>query len=73
MLDIPSLIGTDIDSFEGLSGSMAIVDGQKGLFITDPDADLLAAYEKQIKELEDDKKALNLLKGLDNVTNAAKR
>ena len=65
-MDIPALIGIDID--KAWSGKQAIVDGNKGLLIIDPDSDTLSEYEAKLKEQKEEKELLKTLKGKEDVT-----
>ncbi len=65
-MDIPALIGIDID--KAWSGKEAIVDGNKGLLIIDPDSDTLSEYEAKLKKQKEEKELLKALKGKEDVT-----
>lgn len=65
-MDIPALIGIDID--KAWSGKEAIVDGNKGLLIIDPDSDTLSEYEAKLKKQKEEKELLKTLKGKEDVT-----
>ncbi len=65
-MDIPAIIGIDID--KAWHGKQAIVDGNKGLLITDPDPDTLADYEIKLKKQAEEKELLKALKGKEDVT-----
>ncbi len=65
-MSIPALIGVDID--ESWDGKLAIVDGNAGEIIVDPDDEVLASYRKKVEEESRQKELLQSLKGKDNVT-----
>ncbi len=67
-MNIPALIGTEIELGQSLNGTFAIVDGFTGTLILDPDQDTLEKYQRQqAKELE--KRALlQELKGKETQT-----
>lgn len=65
-MNVPALIGLEYD--EDIDGKMAIVDGFKGELIVEPDADILAEYEKKAAEEEEKRRLLQELKGKETVT-----
>lgn len=65
-MSIPALIGVDID--ESWDGKLAVVDGNAGEIIVDPDEEVLASYRKKVEEESRQKELLQSLKGKDNVT-----
>ncbi|WP_310603416.1 phosphoenolpyruvate-utilizing N-terminal domain-containing protein, partial [Anaerosporobacter sp.] len=65
-MGIPALIGTDID--ESLNGKMAIVDGNEGTLIIEPDEETLHRYELEKAAEEKQKELLLNLKGKENIT-----
>lgn len=65
-MSIPALIGVAID--ESWNGKMAIVDGNAGEIIIEPDEDVLAEYQKRAEDEEKKKDLLLSLKGKENVT-----
>ncbi|BBF43203.1 phosphoenolpyruvate-protein phosphotransferase of PTS system [Lachnospiraceae bacterium KM106-2] len=67
-MNIPALIGVNIELDPSLDGKMAIVDGQTGELFVEPDEELLSKYqEKRRKELEA-RELLQSQKGKDTVT-----
>jgi len=65
-MNIPALIGIEFD--ETLDGRNAIIDGQMGTMIVDPDSEVLEHYEKlRAAELEHRKKLLRL-RGKEDIT-----
>lgn len=67
-MNIPALIGTNIDLDESLNGTMAIVDGFSGQLFVNPDDETISAMKKRIQEEADKKELLKQLKGKDSVT-----
>lgn len=65
-MSIPALIGVAID--ERWDGKMAIVDGNTGEIIVEPDEDVLAEYQKLAEDEAKKKDLLLNLKGKENVT-----
>lgn len=65
-MNVPAMIGVAYD--EDIDDMMAIVDGFKGELIVEPDADVLAEYEKKAAEEEEKRRLLQELKGKENVT-----
>lgn len=69
-MNVPALIGVAYD--EDIDGMTAIVDGSRGELIVDPDADVLAKYERKAAEEEEKKRLLQELKGKENVTRSGR-
>ncbi|MCR5641320.1 MAG: phosphoenolpyruvate--protein phosphotransferase [Lachnospiraceae bacterium] len=65
-MNIPALIGVDFD--DEINGKFAIVDGFAGKLIVEPDADVLAVYQKKQNEEREKQRLLLELKGKENVT-----
>lgn len=65
-MNIPALIGVPVKP--EMSGKMAVIDGEEGIFYVDPDEATLAAYREKLKEQEQKRKLLAELKGKENVT-----
>lgn len=66
-MGIPALVQTEVN-LDGLSGKTAVVDGLQGIFVIDPEENVLEDYRKR-KEKEEEKKALlQLLKGKADIT-----
>ena len=61
MMNVPALVGTPIKNMDELDGAPAIVDGEKGILIVNPDLETLEKYRilfRQQQENEDKRKAL---------------
>lgn len=67
-LDIPSLVGTNLELNDGFHGKTGIVDGTEGTFVVDPDDQLLEEMQAREKEFKERKERLQLLKGQENIT-----
>jgi len=66
-MGIPALVQTEVN-LDGMSGKTAVVDGLQGIFVIDPEENVLEDYRKR-KEKEEEKKALlQLLKGKADIT-----
>lgn len=65
-MSIPALIGVDID--ESWDKKLAIVDGNAGEIIVEPDDEVLVSYRKKVEEESRQKELLQSLKGKDNIT-----
>ncbi len=73
MMNIPALIGVDMN-LEGIqSGTCAVVDGFTGEFILEPDENVQEAAKAKIAEEEEKKNLLLKLKGKENVTKSGKK
>lgn len=70
-MNIPALIGIPVD--ERLNGKMAVIDGDKGELILDPDEDTLADYRTKQEEQERQRSLLQELKGKEDITLDGKR
>lgn len=66
-MNIPALIGTDMDISE-LDGKMGIVDGFSGALYVEPDAQTLQEMQQKKQQDEEQKKLLQELKGKKNIT-----
>lgn len=70
-LNIPAVVGLDYpDDCDGLP---AIVDGQSGRLILEPDEETLLLYRGLIREEEEKQDMLRTLKGKDTVTGSGRR
>lgn len=49
MMSIPALVSTNLDDLNSLSGKLAIVDGNNGSFIVDPDESSIEKAKEQLK------------------------
>ena len=68
MINIPAVIGAGAQITAGLHGKTAILDGESGNLILDPDTRTLASYQEKQRELIQERAALEQLKGKENVT-----
>lgn len=68
MMNIPALIGVELDLDEIQNGAMAVVDGFTGKMILEPDAATCEETHKKILEEQEKSRLLQDLKGKDNVT-----
>lgn len=67
-MNIPSLVGADIEITPELNGKLMIVDGNNGKYYIDPDEITLDEKERRRKAQLQQKELLNQLKGKENVT-----
>lgn len=65
-MDIPALIGIDIN--KDWNGKQAVVDGNKGIFIIEPDEAVLSDYRAKLRNQIEEKELLKALKGKEDVT-----
>lgn len=70
-MNIPALI--QVPFSDDMEGSMAIVDGDKGKLLLDPDQDFLEKYTKEQNAEQEKQKLLNQLKGKETVTKGGRR
>lgn len=68
MMNIPALIGVEMDLDELKTGMTAVVDGFQGQVIFEPDEEVKAETLTRMKEEEEKLKLLQELKGKENVT-----
>ena len=73
MMNIPALIGVDMNLDEIQSGICAVVDGFTGEFILEPDENVQEAAKAKITEEEEKKNLLLKLKGKENITKSGKK
>ena len=73
MMNIPALIGVDMNLEEIQSGTCAVVDGFTGEFILDPDENVQEAAKAKIAAEEEKKNLMLKLKGKENVTKSGKK
>ena len=71
-MGIPSIIGLGQEMLSIYDGRCAILDGQSGELIIDPDKKTLERMKKKQKEYEEHQKMLLLLKGKNNITRGGK-
>lgn len=69
-MNIPALVSTPLEG--NLNGKLAIVDGNMGKVIIDPDQDTVKEYEYKIKEEQERKELLLRLKGKATITKSGK-
>ena len=67
-MNIPALIGVDLEKSEEMDGRLGIVDGYKGILYVEPDEETLSKYQKLKEEDEQKKRLLQELKGKENIT-----
>lgn len=67
-MNIPSLVGADIEITPELNGKLMIVDGNSGKYYIDPDDITLDEKERRRKAQLQQKELLNQLKGKENIT-----
>lgn len=72
MMNIPSLVTTDIELKAEYNGVMAIVDGFTGKIYVDPDEVTMAEMKGKQKRAEERRRMLQTLKGLPTVTKSEK-
>lgn len=68
MMNIPALIGVDMDLEKIQTGMRAAVDGFEGKVVFDPDEQILAQAEAKMQEEAEKLKLLQELKGKENIT-----
>lgn len=69
-MNIPALVCTPLDN--DVDGRFAVVDGNSGKLVLDPDEDTISSYEKLLKEEKERKELLLRLKGQKTVTKSGK-
>ncbi len=69
-MNIPALVCTPLEN--DVDGKIAVVDGNSGKIILDPEEDTVLLYEKLIKEEKERKELLLRLKGQKTVTKSGK-
>ena len=67
-MNIPALIGVDIELDENLNGKMAVVEGFEGKMYVDPDEKTLQDIQEKQKEQQKKRQLLQSLKGKENIT-----
>lgn len=72
MMNIPSLVTTDIELNLEYNGKMAIVDGFTGQIYIEPDEVTMAEMKEKQKRAEERRRMLQALKGLPTVTKSGK-
>ncbi len=68
-MNIPAIIGAGEDFLTRIrDGDMAVADGFTGKLIVDPDVEILAEYEKKLREEAEKRELLQKLRGKENIT-----
>lgn len=67
-LEIPATVGLSDVTDKVKDSDMIVFDGDKGIVIVNPEEDVIAEYQEKKRIFEEDKKALELLKGQPSVT-----
>lgn len=73
MMNIPALIGVDMNLEELESGTEAVVDGFTGDFIVEPNEDVQREAQRKLEEEQEKRNLLLELKGKENVTLSGKK
>ncbi|MBP3361604.1 MAG: phosphoenolpyruvate--protein phosphotransferase [Clostridia bacterium] len=71
-MNIPALIGVNIELSEELEGKMAVVDGFDGIIYIEPDEETLIKMRKRKDDETEKQKLLQELKGKENITKDGK-
>lgn len=72
-MNLPSIVGTDVELLEEYHGKMAVVDGFAGEFLIDPPQELLQDMISRKNGWLDELEGLKKLVGQDNVTTDGRR
>ena len=72
MMNLPSLVTTDIELNPEYNGKMGIVDGFTGKIYIEPDEVIMAEMKEKKRREEDRRRMLQTLKGLPTVTKSGK-
>lgn len=73
MMNIPAVIGAELDLDEWKTGMEAVVDGFTGEVYLNPDEEIRAVARQKIQEEKEKQELLQQLKGKDNVTMSGKK
>ncbi len=73
VMNIPSLVLTDIDIDPSLAGRTMAVDGFEGCYYIDPDEETLAKMRSKKQGQSDYKRSLDAYKGKESITKSGKR
>lgn len=73
IMNIPSLVQTQIDLDEDMDGKLMIVDGFEGVCYVDPDPETLAAMEKKQTEAQERRRQLEAFRGKESVTRTGRK
>lgn len=72
-MNIPALIGVNMEISDELEGKMAVVDGFNGVIYIEPDEELLAKMQKRKDDELEKQKLLQELRGKENITKDGKK
>ncbi len=72
-MNIPSLVGVNIEISEELEGKMAVVDGSGGMLYIEPDRRTIARMEERNQEEAEKRRLLQGLRGKENVTKSGRQ
>ena len=73
IMNIPSLVQTQLDLDESIDGKLMIVDGFEGVYYIDPDPETLARMEKKQAEAAEYRRALEAYRGKPSVTRGGRK
>lgn len=73
MMNLPSLVTTEIELNAEYHGKMAVVDGFTGKIYIEPDEATMAEMEEKKRHEDDRRRMLQTLKGLPTITKSGKR
>ncbi|MCI9085423.1 MAG: phosphoenolpyruvate--protein phosphotransferase [Clostridia bacterium] len=71
-MNIPALIGVNIEISDELEGKMAVVDGFNGVIYIEPDEELLAKMQRRKSDELEKQRLLQELRGKENITKDGK-
>lgn len=72
-MNIPAIIGTNIELSNELEGKMAVVDGFDGVIYIEPDEEVLAKMKQRKKDEIEKQRLLQELHGKENITKDGKK
>lgn len=72
-MDIPALVGVDMELSGELEGRMAVVDGRDGRLYIDPDEDFVHEMQSRRERELEERKRLRELKGQESITRDGRR
>ena len=70
-MGIPALIGVAVD--EAWNGKLAVIDGNEGKILIEPEAEVLEEYKKKLQKEQEQKELLQTLKGKENITKSGQK